>query len=169
MTDPQIDIFELAERVLATDLGGLPPRERRVVERAARRQTVTRPTHRQFESSLSFGQQLADRVAAVGGSWRFIIFFALFLAAWAATNSLFLARPLDPYPFIFLNLLLSMLAAIQAPVIMMSQNRQAARDRLQAQQDFEINLKAELEILMLHEKVDRLLAIVDPSAAVRDG
>ena len=148
MTDPQIDIFELAERVLATDLGGLPPRERRVVERAARRQTVTRPTHRQFESSLSFGQQLADRVAAVGGSWRFIIFFALFLAAWAATNSLFLARPLDPYPFIFLNLLLSMLAAIQAPVIMMSQNRQAARDRLQAQQDFEINLKAELEILV---------------------
>ncbi len=169
MTDPQIDIFELAERVLATDLGGLPPRERRVVERAARRQTVTRPTHRQFESSLSFGQQLADRVAAVGGSWRFIIFFALFLAAWAATNSLFLVRPLDPYPFIFLNLLLSMLAAIQAPVIMMSQNRQAARDRLQAQQDFEINLKAELEILMLHEKVDRLLAIVDPSAAARDG
>jgi uncharacterized membrane protein len=168
MTDQQIDIFELAERVLATDLGGLPPRERRVVERTVLRQTVTRPTHRQFESSLSFGQQLADRVAAVGGSWSFIILFGLFLLAWAATNSLLLARPPDPYPFIFLNLLLSMLAAIQAPVIMMSQNRQAARDRLQAQQDFEINLKAELEILILHEKVDRLLAIVDPQPARQD-
>ena len=169
MSDQQIEIFELAERVLATDLGGLPARERHVVERAARRQTVTRPTHRQFENSLTFGQQLADRVATVGGSWAFIIAFGVFLVAWATINTLLLTRPLDPYPFIFLNLLLSMLAAIQAPVIMMSQNRQAARDRLQAQQDFEINLKAELEILMLHEKVDRLLALVENPPTTQRG
>lgn len=157
MTDGQEEIFKLAERVLASELAGLPSRERDVVERTARRETVTRPVHRHFEQSLTFGQRLADRVAEIGGSWGFIATFALFLVGWAAINSLLLTRPLDPYPYIFLNLLLSMLAAIQAPIIMMSQNRQAARDRLRAQQDFEINLKAELEILALHEKVDRLL------------
>ena len=161
MTDGQAQIFKLAERVLASELAALPPRERSVVECAARRGTVTRPTHRHFEQSLSFGQRLADRVAAVGGSWGFIGGFALFLASWAISNSLLLTRPLDPYPYIFLNLLLSMLAAIQAPIIMMSQNRQAARDRMQACQDFEINLKAELEILALHEKIDQLCGKLD--------
>jgi uncharacterized membrane protein len=167
MTDGQAQIFKLAERVLASELAALPPRERSVVESAARRETVTRPAHRHFEQSLTFGQRLADRVAAIGGSWGFIGAFALFLAGWALTNSLLLARPLDPYPYIFLNLLLSMLAAIQAPIIMMSQNRQAARDRLQACQDFEINLKAELEILALHEKVDQLFVRLDRLAAGR--
>jgi uncharacterized membrane protein len=167
MGDQQIEIFELAERVLKTQLGGLPAREREVVERTAKRETVTRPTHRQFEQSLTYGQRLADRVAEVGGSWGFIGSFVCFLLGWAVVNSLLLAQPFDRYPYIFLNLLLSMLAAIQAPIIMMSQNRQAARDRLQAQQDFEINLKAELEILALHQKVDRLVELIESQHPAR--
>jgi uncharacterized membrane protein len=107
---------------------------------------------------------MADSVARVGGSWAFIIGFGVFLGAWALWNGS-TGRAFDPYPFIFLNLLLSMLAAIQAPIIMMSQNRQAARDRMQAEQDFEINLKAELEIMALHAKLDRLRASeMEPAA-----
>lgn len=104
------------------------------------------------------GERLADSVAEFGGSWAFIIGFAAVLALWAILNTAILVRPFDPYPYIFLNLVLSTLAAIQAPIIMMSQNRMAAHDRVQARRDFEINLKAELEILALHEKLDQLLA-----------
>ncbi len=97
----------------------------------------------------------ADGIARIGGSWGFIIGFLVFLAAWVILNTVILAtRSLDPYPFIFLNLLLSMLAAIQAPIIMMSQNRQAERDRFMAAKDYEINLKAEIEVLALHHKID---------------
>ena len=104
----------------------------------------------------TFGQRLADRVAAVGGSWGFIIAFGLVLVIWMSWNVLSGHGPLafDPYPFIFLNLMLSMLAAIQAPVIMMSQNRAAARDREAAEHDYVVNLRAELEIMHLHDKVD---------------
>ena len=110
-----------------------------------------------FEERLTVGQRLADRVATVGGSWGFIIAFGLFLVAWALINGVLLAtRAFDPYPFIFLNLLLSMLAAIQAPVIMMSQNRQAQKDRLAAALDYEVNVKAETAIAELHDKIDRL-------------
>ncbi|MFC3713528.1 DUF1003 domain-containing protein [Sphingoaurantiacus capsulatus] len=161
MSDQPIDMVRLAERALATEPGTLPARVRHVVERAARRETVSRPHPAAGEGGDSFGQRLADRVAAVGGSWGFIAGFGLFLLGWALTNALLLTHPPDPYPFIFLNLLLSMLAAIQAPIIMMSQNRQVVRDRLQAQQDYEVNLKAELEILALHEKMDRVLAQLD--------
>ncbi|MFZ5669383.1 MAG: DUF1003 domain-containing protein [Pseudomonadota bacterium] len=106
----------------------------------------------------TFWERMADRVAAVGGSWSFIFGFALCLAAWMAVNLLLAAggRAFDPYPFIFLNLMLSTLAAIQAPVIMMSQNRQAAKDRAAAEHDAVVNLRAELEIMLLHEKLDRL-------------
>jgi uncharacterized membrane protein len=103
-------------------------------------------------------EKLADGVAAVGGSWGFIGAFGVFLVVWAGLNVLVLGRyfgkAFDPYPFIFLNLLLSMLAAIQAPVIMMSQNRAAAKDRLQAEHDYMVNLRAELEIMRLHDKLD---------------
>jgi uncharacterized membrane protein len=104
----------------------------------------------------TFGQRLADRVAAVGGSWGFIIAFGVFLSIWMAWNAWGRGAHLafDPYPFIFLNLMLSMLAAIQAPVIMMSQNRAAARDRQAAEHDYVVNLRAELEIMHLHDKVD---------------
>lgn len=113
-----------------------------------------------IDAAASQGDRLADAIARVGGSWPFIIGFLLFLAVWIAANVLVLKAQdrFDPYPFIFLNLVLSMLAALQAPIIMMSQNRQAAKDWLVANTDYEVNLKAELEILALHEKIDRLEA-----------
>lgn len=105
----------------------------------------------------TLGARVADTVASFGGSWRFIGIFAAVLASWIGINALFLAHPFDPYPFILLNLVLSCLAAIQAPVIMMSQNRQEAKDRDRSEQDYETNLKAELELQLLHEKMDHLL------------
>jgi uncharacterized membrane protein len=159
-------VFQLAERLLSASAGALTQRERQVIERAVRRHREPIARIGLLEEELSWGERLADRVAAVGGSWGFIIGFVLALAAWALLNSLLLLHPFDRYPYIFLNLLLSMLAAIQAPIIMMSQNRLAVRDRRQARRDFEINLKAELEILALHAKLDRLLAAA-PSASGR--
>jgi len=120
---------------------------------------ITRDTNKEFEQALTFGQRLSDQVASFGGSWPFIIIFGVVLLSWIALNSLVLARhnaAFDPYPYILLNLVLSMLAAIQAPIIMMSQNRHAAKDRLDAAHDYEVNLKAELEILGLHQKLDKL-------------
>ena len=108
-----------------------------------------------FESKQSVGERVADSIARVGGSWAFIIGFFVFLAVWTIGNTIMLAREaFDPYPFIFLNLVLSMLAALQAPIIMMSQNRQAARDRFEASKDYKINLKAEIELMALHHKID---------------
>lgn len=150
------EIYLLAEHLLSAGVDGLPDRERRVIERCARRLAVTRPVHREFDQSLTFGERLADKVAEFGGSWTFIISFGAFLLLWTATNLWLLHHPFDPYPFIFLNLMLSTLAAIQAPLIMMSQNRAATHDRMRAEQDYEVNLKAELEIMSLHEKLDRL-------------
>jgi uncharacterized membrane protein len=109
-------------------------------------------------TTYTFGQRLADNVATFGGSWTFIIAFGVFLFIWIITNVFILvSRPFDPYPFIFLNLILSCIAALQAPVIMMSQNRQEEKDRTRAKKDYMINLKAELEIRMLHEKIDHLI------------
>jgi len=111
------------------------------------------------EENWTLPERLADKLASFGGSWWFLICFGLFLTFWILTNSLvYWLRPADPYPFIFLNLILSCLTAIQAPVIMMSQNRQEARDRMRSQHDYQINLKAELEIRHLHEKMDHLLS-----------
>ena len=122
-----------------------------------RRIGVGRDPHALFDERLTFGEKLADRVAAVGGSWGFIIGFGLFLAAWAVLNTVVLAaHAFDPFPFIFLNLMLSMLAALQAPIIMMSQNRQAAKDRFEARLDYETNTRAEAQIESLHEKIDML-------------
>lgn len=122
------------------------------------------------DRSATFGDRMADRIARVGGSWRFIIIFLIVLATWMALNTAILAHwrlAFDPYPYIFLNLILSMLAAIQAPVIMMSQNRLATRDRAVARIDYEIDLRAEAEIRALHAKLDILIAKVeakDPSS-----
>ena len=108
-----------------------------------------------YEAKQSFGDRIADSIARVGGSWTFIIGFFIFLIIWTVGNTVLFARDaFDPYPFIFLNLVLSMLAAIQAPIIMMSQNRQAARDRFEATKDYEVNLKAEIELIALHHKID---------------
>lgn len=131
----------------------------RVAEHIAARRPITRTLLEEPEA-VSFGQRAADAVAHFGGSWTFIILFAVVLCAWVLVNSWLLARNggkgFDPYPYILLNLFLSMLASIQAPVILMSQNRQGEKDRRDARHDYEINLKAELEIMALHEKVDAL-------------
>ena len=112
----------------------------------------------EIEAEITFGQRIADRVASFGGSWTFIITFFSFLIIWMTINIWFLAtNPFDPYPFILLNLILSCLAAIQAPIIMMSQNRQEQKDRQRGEHDYKINLKAELEIKLLSEKIDHLL------------
>ncbi len=150
---------ELAKRFLRTEWERLSPRERRVIEHVLKRMAITRNTNREFEDTRAFGERLADQVAAFGGSWTFIILFLIFLVGWAVLNTEILGprrEAFDPYPYIFLNLFLSMLAALQAPIIMMSQNRQAAKDRLDAANDYEVNLKAELEIQTLHEKLDAL-------------
>ncbi|MDP5106778.1 MAG: DUF1003 domain-containing protein [Polaribacter sp.] len=107
---------------------------------------------------FTYGQRLADKIASFGGSWKFIIIFGLFILIWIFSNIVFLVnKGFDPYPFILLNLILSCLAALQAPVIMMSQNRQEEKDRERAKQDYMVNLKSELEIRMLHEKIDHLI------------
>ncbi len=119
----------------------------------------SRNANEAFQAQATLGERVADKVAAFGGSWKFIGIFAGLLVLWVALNSVVLVRyhdSFDPYPYILLNLFLSMLAAIQAPVIMMSQNRQATKDRLKADNDYEVNLKAELEIIQLHEKIDTL-------------
>jgi uncharacterized membrane protein len=117
---------------------------------------VTRNVNIEEEERLTFGQHIADKVAAFGGSWTFIITFGCFLLAWMMLNVVLASRAYDPYPFILLNLILSTLAALQAPVIMMSQNRQASKDRLKADLDYEVNLKAELEVAQLHSKMDKI-------------
>lgn len=154
----QKDLIEtLARQLLDLDEGALKPREKAVIERIVKRLAISHNLNVEIAGTATPGQRLADHVAAIGGSWGFIIGFCIVIAAWALLNTVILARaPFDPYPFIFLNLVLSMLAAIQAPVIMMSQNRQAARDRLAANHDYEVNLKAEIEIAALHEKIDQI-------------
>lgn len=149
-------VRELAEKLLQTGYDDLPEREQRVLRRMAKRVVISENVNDRFHEKLTFGQRLADQVAAFGGSWSFIILFGIVLAAWVLVNAWLLPNPdvFDPYPFVFLNLILSMLAAIQAPVIMMSQNRQSSKDRLAAANDYEVNLKAELEIMTLHEKID---------------
>lgn len=133
--------------------------EKRVVKRIIEKRPVSRNPIADAADDRTFGERIADKVASFGGSWTFIIIFFTLLLIWVLLNSLILLRfddQFDPYPYILLNLFLSMLASIQAPIIMMSQNRQAVKDRLAAQHDYEVNLKAELEIIGLHEKLDDL-------------
>jgi CRP/FNR family transcriptional regulator, cyclic AMP receptor protein len=144
----------------ALDLLGVMANRMRSTDQLLRTR-VSRNLNEEEEESLTFGERLADRVAAFGGSWTFIILFGVTLVLWVAGNSIMLARhPFDPYPFIFLNLILSMLAAIQAPVIMMSQNRQGSKDRMKTDMDYRLDLKAELEIAHLHTKVDQIYEIL---------
>ena len=151
-------VLQLAEQLLETGFLKLSERERRVITGVAKRTQISRDVNRAFAEKQTLGDRLADRVASFGGSWTFIALCLAALIAWTAFNSVVRAwqvEPFDPYPYIFLNLILSMLAALQAPIILMSQNRQAARDRLAAGLDYEVNLKAEIEIIELHEKLDR--------------
>lgn len=140
---------------LIEQIQALDERERAVVAALLNQSTIARDINQEFSGQLTFGQRVADRVASFGGSWSFLGLFLGAMAIWILFN---VGRPavFDPYPFILLNLVLSCVAAIQAPVIMMSQNRQSERDRLDARHDYEINLKAEMEVMGLHTKVDEL-------------
>lgn len=158
MTRIPLDADHVSRRWLGKAARELQAPEASVVASAADRRPISEDINETFADRQTFGERLADRVAAFGGSWPFIIAFGVFLALWTAINLLLRKEAFDPYPFIFLNLVLSMLAAVQAPVIMMSQNRQAAKDRLDAGNDYQVNLKAEIEIMALLEKVEHLAA-----------
>ena len=150
---------ELVQDMLEEEKGELSELEMNVVKSFREQELLSKDINTEFDRNITIGQHIADKVAEFGGSWRFIIIFALVLFTWVAINSLVLLwRPFDPYPFILLNLILSCLASIQAPVIMMSQNRQEAKDRMRSEHDYEVNLKAELEIRHLNEKMDHILS-----------
>lgn len=150
-------VADLAARWLRRKPDSLTDAENRVLQSAIERLAISENKLDAFERKASIGDRLADAIARVGGSWAFIVGFIVFLALWTLGNAWLLGRDsFDPYPFIFLNLVLSMIAALQAPVIMMSQNRSAERDRRAANHDYEVNLKAEIEIMALHEKLDAL-------------
>ncbi len=146
------------EDMLEHEKGELGELDRQVVESLAREETVSEDVEESWRDTRTFGEKLADVVADFGGSWGFILSFFIVLMIWVAFNVWVAASSVfDPYPFILLNLVLSCLAAIQAPVIMMSQKRQEAKDRLRSENDYRVNLKAELEIRHLHEKMDHLI------------
>ncbi|WP_334182336.1 DUF1003 domain-containing protein [Novosphingobium sp.] len=164
---------ELAEELLGRRFGDLDKEDREVLRRIATG-TVVGPNADELAAlHATRGDRLADRVAAVGGSWGFIIAFALVLFGWMLLNSSVLealgVKPFDGYPYIFLNLMLSMLAAIQAPVIMMSQNRQAEKDRITARHDYEVNLRTQLEIIRLHRRFDHLMEYLETRRSAEDG
>ncbi|MBI5505458.1 MAG: DUF1003 domain-containing protein [Deltaproteobacteria bacterium] len=147
------------ERLLETEKGELSGIDHQVLESIRNLETVAGDPARESDTRRTFGEGLADSVASFGGSWTFLMAFAATMALWILINSTGLStRPFDPFPYILLNLVLSCLASVQAPVILMSQNRQAARDRLTSEHDYRVNLKAELEIRQIHDKLDHLLA-----------
>ncbi len=149
---------QYVESVMMAERGELTTLEHDILNSLSSDEVLTRDTDPDYEQNLSFGDRLSDKIAAFGGSWRFIITFGAILFGWIVVNTAILvSRPFDPYPFILLNLVLSCLAALQAPLIMMSQNRQESRDRVRSIHDYKVNLKAELEIRNLHEKMDYLL------------
>jgi uncharacterized membrane protein len=160
----EADPHHLARELLGREYDDLEADEQRVLQRVAAGTFTGQDADELSQAHATHGDRLADKVAAVGGSWAFIIGFALVLLAWMLLNSRLLEAlglpPFDAYPFIFLNLMLSMLAAVQAPIILMSQNRQAAKDRITARHDYEVNLRTQLEILRLSRKLDHLIGHV---------
>jgi len=149
---------DYVKEVLEDEIGELSALDNEVIQSLEQHEILSADISKQFERKLTFGERLSDHIAEFGGSWKFLITFGAVLVAWIVLNALVLFnRGFDPYPFILLNLILSCLAAVQAPIIMMSQNRAEARDRLRAENDYKVNLKAELEIRHLHEKIDHLL------------
>ncbi|MEJ2721385.1 MAG: DUF1003 domain-containing protein [bacterium] len=150
---------EYVEDLLQSEKREVSALDQQVIKSLLEHEVVSQNLDREFEQTWTVGERLSDRLASFGGSWLFIMSFAAFLLIWIGLNTVVLvSRPVDPYPFILLNLVLSCIAAIQAPVIMMSQKRQEAKDRLRSQNDYKVNLKAELEIRHLHEKLDHLLS-----------
>jgi len=144
--------------ILTEEKGTLSEFEKQVLDSIVERDILSKDVDASYDTKTSLGEKLSDKIARFGGSWPFIIIFLTFIVVWMITNIIILAnRSFDPYPFILLNLVLSCIAAIQAPVIMMSQNRQESKDRVRSMHDYQINLKAEVEIRRLHDKIDHLL------------
>ena len=154
------NIRDTAQKLFNAEYEKLTKQEKHVAHHITERTPISENVVQDYSEQLTFGQKMADKVASFGGSWMFIIIFMVVLVSWIILNSFILIKlsnsSFDPYPYIFLNLILSMLAAIQAPIILMSQNRQAYKDRLNTEHDYEVDLKAELEIIGLHEKIDSL-------------
>ncbi|MDH1407095.1 DUF1003 domain-containing protein [Acinetobacter johnsonii] len=150
--------IQYVHSLLKSEKGEVTDLEYEVIKSLQQHEVITKNVENQLDQNWTLGERLADKIATFGGSWAFLMCFATFLAIWIIVNTVVMVtHPADPYPFILLNLILSCIAAIQAPVIMMSQNRQEAKDRLRSQNDYKINLKAELEIQHLNEKLDHLL------------
>jgi uncharacterized membrane protein len=152
-------VHDTAERLFRSKYEELSELERHVAHHITERTPISKNVVQDLSEQSTLGQRMADKVASFGGSWIFISIFLGVMVLWILLNSFILIKlnsSFDPYPYILLNLVLSMLAAIQAPIILMSQNRQAYKDRLSAEHDYEVNLKAEFEIIGLHEKVDSL-------------
>jgi uncharacterized membrane protein len=167
--ETQAEVRRLAQALLRRGGAPLTLRERRMIERIARRVEV-HDLNEDMEDQATLGERIADRVAAIGGSWRFILGFSAFLVAWMVLNAVVMGGgAFDPAPFIGLNLVLSCLAALQAPIIMMSQNRQAKRDRAASDLDYDTNLRSETHILAVLEKVDALQSQVERLLAERRG
>ena len=147
---------KLLDSIIQKEISELSELETIISNAVKAEERISRDIDHEFHTKLSFADKLSDRIASFGGSWRFIILFGVLMASWIVFN-MFLTTPVDPFPFILLNLVLSTIAALQAPVIMMSQNRQEDKDRLRSQHDYAVNRKAEIEISSLNEKLDRLL------------
>jgi len=150
---------EIASKLMGVAYESLDERAKKVAQHVAEGKHIARNVTKEYDEGTTFGQRAADMVASFGGSWTFVGLFAATMLIWVGLNAFLLmnrGKTFDPYPYILLNLFLSMLAAIQAPVILMSQNRHSEKDRLNAEHDYEVNLKAELDIMLLHEKMDLL-------------
>jgi uncharacterized membrane protein len=149
---------EYITNVLETEKGELSSLEKEVMKSLKEQEVLSKNINIEFDRQLTTGERISDKLSDFAGSWKFISIFIITIIIWMSINSIvFFLKPFDPYPFILLNLVLSCLAAIQAPIILMSQNRQASRDRLQSEYDYRVNLKAELEVRQLHEKIDHLI------------
>lgn len=160
-------IENLASALLGADYKDLEKTEQNVIDSIAESEPIAENVNDIFHEQLSFGQHLADKISSFGGSWTFIIIFLTILISWMVVNSFFLVspkEPFDPYPYILLNLVLSTIAALQAPVIMMSQNRQTQKDRLDITENYKVSLKTDLEIMRLHQKIDELTIIISGNA-----
>lgn len=151
------ELNELAQDLLDSDFDQLSERNQKVIEHIADSESIAENPNTVYNNTLTFGQRISDTVAKIGGSWTFVISSIVILAIWIFINCQFITdHPFDPYPFILLNLALSLLAALQAPIIMMSQNRQAEKDRVEANANYEVCLKMELEITRLHQRFEVL-------------
>lgn len=150
--------IEFIKKVLEEEKGELSAQEKEVIKSLKDQETVAKDINAEYEQRITFGERVSDRLSSFGGSWKFIISFMAVLLLWIILNSVVIfSKVFDPFPFILLNLVLSCLAAIQAPIILMSQNRQDTKDRLRSDYDYRVNLKAELEIRYLHQKLDHFL------------